>query len=661
MSRLVSLLRSIHLRDGQRAEAYGASVIFLGALTAALFYHGHNIAFLGLAQALLVVWLLRVAWQGYAAEITVPKTLVTSCITLFWVWSAASLAWTPVLHTSTLSFWLIGTLPLVFWLFTLAPDRDRVWNCTFVLLIGTGLTLAAVGAWQLLLLHVSPRSVFLNINSHAALLNLIALPVAGYFLSARARGERWDARSAALALALFVLVYGMAITRGRAAALTFLVGAGLLLAVSLRRLPKKDLLLFVGLIATAFVLANLSWHGGVRERMETLYDLGGAGATRFIIWRQSWAMLQDGPWWGRGLGLYGLEFPRYRDPSDSNAGYFVHNDYLQIWIELGLPGLVLFIAVMLGALWMFVRAMRSAAMPAERKIEMAGLFSGLVAIALHSFLDFNFYVLAILTAAGLMLGRFHSIAMIGEGANNLVLNPSSVLGPRAYRIIVGLLALSPLIYFISIGVSALEYERALKLAGNGRFQEADAALSWAARLSPSSDNVLLSQADLYRHLLSSLPVEKEIERNLLFTQASRLLDRAERLNSLNPRSVAVRGQLLEENPKLAAGTWPENAIQAYQQSLKLNPRHYHARLKYAKFLYRLGRRDQARRVVEDGMRHWYYETEDIVPYYAFVARLRLEAGEKDRGIALANTVERILKDYGWRKVPAPERPMFKAG
>ena len=28
-----------------------------------------------------------------------------------------------------------------------------------------------------------------------------------------------------------------------------------------------------------------------------------------------------------------------------SAGFFVHNDYLQMWIETGLPGLLLFLGV----------------------------------------------------------------------------------------------------------------------------------------------------------------------------------------------------------------------------------------------------------------------------------------------------------------------------
>ncbi|MEK7207281.1 MAG: O-antigen ligase family protein, partial [Pseudomonadota bacterium] len=434
---------------------------------------------------------------------------------------------------------------------------------------------------------------------------------------------------------------------------------GVLLAVAVKRVSRKDVALFLFLVAAAFALADLSWQGGVKERLETLYDMGSAGETRFIIWRQSWEMLKDSPWWGRGLGLYSLAWPPYRDPADTSAGYFVHNDYLQIWIELGLPGLVLFIAVLISALWMFIRLLRNVAVPPDSKIELTGLFGGLLAVAMHSFLDFNFYIMAILMISGLMLGRIHSIAVSVEGIKGLVLRPSRVFGAKAYRAMVILLAMFPLVYFVSLGLSAYEYDKALALTGKGHLQEAGEALSRAARLSPTSDNVFMSQADLYRHLITVLSSEKQNEKILLFNQARDLLDQAEQLNPLRAQIYAVRGQLYQENPLLLGEDGFKQAIQAYQQALRLNPRLYPARLRYAKLLYSLGRREEAHRLTEEGMKHWYYETDDIVPYYAFTAKLRFEAGEKEQAIALANSIERILKDFGWRRVPVPERPMFK--
>lgn len=641
--------------------AHTVALLFALAFAASLFYHGYNVEFLGLAQILLVMALAGVIIGEHKSGIVFPKSGLAITLALFWIWISISRNLSPVPHVSTIGVWWIGTFPLVFWTFTVATQRDDIWKSASCLILIGGLALSVTGAFQLLLQHQEPRALFLNINSYAALLNLIALPVSGYLFVTASPTPRWNVRSLATALALFLLVYGMAITKGRAAAVTFLIGAAFLLFAIRKLVSGKTVVLFLSLVVAAFLLADLSWQGGVTTRLQTLYELGDAGQPRFIIWQRSWEMLQDSPWWGRGLGIYSLAWPPYRDPADPTAGYFVHNDYLQIWIELGVPGLVLFVAVMFSAAWLFVRSMHRTSVPSARRIEAAAIISALLAVALHSALDFNFYILAILIVSGLMLGRLHSIAcgLPEYISKNFVFNPSRFLGARAFLTVVVLLAMFPTVYFLSLGLSAHEHKKALTLAGKGELREANQALNRAARLSPDSDNVLMSQADLYRHLLAAAPAQGLVQKVLLFNQAEQLLDRAEQLNRFNAKTIAIRGQLYQENPLLAGERSVEKAIGEYQRALKLDPRFYSARLRYAKLLYRFGRREEARRVAEDGMKYRYYETEDIIPYYAFTARLRFEHGQREHALTLTRTIEHILTEYGWRQLPVPERPMFK--
>src|SRR5581483_2192840 len=108
-----------------------------------------------------------------------------------------------------------------------------------------------------------------------------------------------------------------------------------------RAVGARPVLVTAGLLFAAYVAANPVLHGGPSGRLATLSDPGNAGVERFLIWRGSWEMLMAKPWWGIGLGSYYLAWPPYRDPADQTLGFFVHNDYLQIWIEAGLPALLL--------------------------------------------------------------------------------------------------------------------------------------------------------------------------------------------------------------------------------------------------------------------------------------------------------------------------------
>lgn len=579
---------------------------------------------------------------------------MAASLTLFWAWLGVSLAWSPALYVSMHNAWWMGSLPLVFWMYTLAPDRDLVWKSTAPMILFVAVVLTLMAAYQLLILNQAPRSLFLNINSHAAFLNLIALPIAGYFLIVANTKDRHPAVVYLLGCTFFLLTFGLAITKGRAATLAFLICLGLIVITSVKWAAKKHIVILISLVAAAFLLADVCWRGGIHDRLETLYNIGSAGESRFIIWRQSWEMLKASPWLGVGSGLFSLAWPPYRHPDDSSAGYFVHNDYLQIWIELGLPGFVLVLAVLVSVIWMYLRVSRNTALPVDKRVEMAGLIGGLGATALHSAFDFNFYILPILLVGGVTLGRFHSLIIQVEKTGCWELLPSKIFGQPGYRIITLLLVLFPMIYFVSIGLSAYEYEKALELAEKGQMEAADDALSRAARLAPTSDSVLMTRADLYRHLLKESPGINLSEKVALFSEAVALLENAMRLNPLRPHNFALLGQLYQENAALVGKDWIERAMRSYRHALELNPRFYPARLAYAQLMIQQNRIPEAKQSLEEGLRYWYSGSEQIVPYYVLAAKLRREAGDEKGSEELGEKIKQALKNSGWEWVPFSE-------
>lgn len=204
-------------------------------------------------------------------------------------------------------------------------------------------------------------------------------------------------------------------------------------------------------------------------------------------------------------------------------------------------------------------------------------------------------------------------------------------------------------------MSARETENGIEQAKQGFLIEADKSLVRASRLYPYADNILVSRADLYRHVLAKMPQWAQDERRTLFNQSRELLDEAQRLNPLRPVNFLVRGTLLQENPELAGEDWAERAASAFQHALRLNPRFYAARLTYAKFLLARDKTNEARQVLEDGMHYWYPEYDDLVPYFALTAKLRAAAGDGEGAKQLREKIDRSLKNSGWKWVPRPEQ------
>jgi O-antigen ligase len=613
----------------------------LAALTSATFFQGINGELLVVTECLLLGIAFIIAWQGYAKGFGFPHGFLPAAISLYWGWLILSLAWSPVPAVSAFLIWWAGTLPLAFWLYTLLPDHMQIWRQAATGGLLLALVLAGAGIYQLLVLHESPRVMFININSYAGLLNIITIPAASYFLIRFARAPRAPI-TVALGGVLFVLIYALGITRGRGALLAFLLSMAILFLFSFRHLPLRALGLLAVLILVALGLANVSWHGGMFERMHTLADPMNAGWTRFLIWQGSWELLKESPWFGIGLGIYSLAWPPYRHLNDSTAGYFVHNDYLQLWIEAGLPGLLLFLAIFAAAAWMMIRVWRGnvTAVTRGQRVELTGLAAGVFAVAFHSLFDFNFWVVPTLILCGVMLGRLQKLAAPGLGAWRF--EPRRLVSRPTYLLIVGLLFLFPLVYFVTLTLSVYETRRAVELVKEGKIDEAEASLFRATRFYPYADNTLMSHADLYRHALTLLPSSATENRRVLFERTNELLDDALKLNPLRVQTYVVRAQLYEQNRELAGKEWLALTRSQYDHALQLNPRHFEARFLYARLLNSMRESERARKILETGLRYSHIPHAGLLPYYMLAADLRTQHGDLKGAEEMRQQIKDIL-------------------
>ncbi|MBC8385791.1 MAG: O-antigen ligase family protein [Candidatus Cloacimonetes bacterium] len=86
---------------------------------------------------------------------------------------------------------------------------------------------------------------------------------------------------------------------------------------------------------------------------------------RIAKWRNGLEMIKDKPLTGFGLGSFEAAYPLYfkkaiKDPG-YNAGYFhggIHNDLFQFAIELGIPGLAIFIAILLTIFYFLIKLIK---------------------------------------------------------------------------------------------------------------------------------------------------------------------------------------------------------------------------------------------------------------------------------------------------------------
>lgn len=643
------------LLERVRALPLTTSVCVTAAVVLSLYFQGSQVEVFSAALSLLVVCLLLALWRLNKRSITVPVNAMALCLTLFWAWLAIGLVWSPVWYTSVFEFWWMGAMPIMFWSYVLEPNRAKLWSALAPAMILVVVTSALFSIWQFFHLNQQPVSTFLNANSHAALLMLVAVPLASIFLLV-SRGETHNGRKAMLAGLYFVLVFAIALTKGRAVSASLLGALVLIVVAGHRYVTRRGVLTLGALTVGAYLLAAIGLQGALTERFSELHAPLQVESmqTRVQIWEATWRMIQDSPWWGVGPGLFSQLYPAYRHPMESSSGFFAHNDYLQLWLEAGIPGMALLLAAMLAATLMFVRAMKSRRLVAEIRLEMIGLYAGVAAVAAHSFVDMNFHVLTILIVTGAALARFQELAGYAIKPRPIKFRRPAFLSVPAYRLVLVLLAGFPIFYFATIAFAVHEEGRAQRFANDGDLSAADVSFHRAFRLYPYVDNVLVNHADLYRYVLSLTPKTKIDERRELFDRAMEFLDRAEHLDPLRALNPVVRASLYEQNPDLADADVSAAIERAYQRALALNPRFYAARLAYAKYLVRTDRADQAREIAEAGLREFYFDHAGIVPYFLFCARLRMGAGDAEGAATLRQRAERSLANSGGVRLRRPE-------
>lgn len=262
---------------------------------------------------------------------------------------------------------------------------------------------------------------FASKNTYSNLL-VMALPLAAWRLAeARSQGRRQHAERTAgwhtwgwvlaLLLMLSVLLLGTSRTGIATGVLVLLLALPLLLGQrsgrhdTARPLGRRWLLAgLAALLGLALLAAGWEWAARF-EAGRLLAD----DATRALMRQTTWqAALAHWPW-GSGLGSYASVYPAWQ-PAEFGRHLIdlAHNDYLQLFMELGLAFVPLAGAVLwlLGhQLWQMWRqpAPHGHAARNRRHLQVAaGL--GLLATALHAWVDYPFHIPANAMMACFLLG-----------------------------------------------------------------------------------------------------------------------------------------------------------------------------------------------------------------------------------------------------------------
>ena len=125
---------------------------------------------------------------------------------------------------------------------------------------------------------------------------------------------------------------------------------------------------------------------------------------RIKVWEKSWELSTEKPVWGTGLGSFALRYPAVRAETETTtAGNFVHNDYLQLLVELGWVGTICFLMLPL-SVFVFCLLKLWRTKKVDRIFLFAFTVSASLLIAVHAFFNFIVYHPIVALFFGSILG-----------------------------------------------------------------------------------------------------------------------------------------------------------------------------------------------------------------------------------------------------------------
>lgn len=315
------------------------------------------------------------------------------------------------------SFFLLAAMLYYFSVKRLITDKKNFQEILIYCLVGIGVVEAVYGLIQfvnpqvgilwLLNPHRAAHGTIIYKNQYASMLNMIwplafasgvlhyvdrRWPVNGVKHRFREKAVKFSTAKVHAPLMIFAagtMILAILFSLSRGGILSMVLAALLLLTMLPFSRSKKIgyMIVFISFILAYGALLGL-------DTVVTRFDsLDGTGAHRLDIYLSSLPMLKDHWLTGIGIGSYALLSPLYLKSFPTNILYDrVHNEYLELIIEVGVPVAALLFAWMLAGMKMLARLslwQEHPGMRLNRHVMGVAAFCGLMSFLAHGLVDFG--------------------------------------------------------------------------------------------------------------------------------------------------------------------------------------------------------------------------------------------------------------------------------
>ncbi|MCE5193955.1 MAG: O-antigen ligase family protein [Nitrospiraceae bacterium] len=269
----------------------------------------------------------------------------------------------------------------------------------FSLLVIWGLVQHFTGFGYMVEMYRRANAIFYTPNTFATGINFFLLPlIAAYLLGFYSKYVY------ILAILFFA---GLLATQSRGGYLGFAAGLFFLAYfINIRKFKIKWQKIILGFLIV-FLIFQLSPHWNVDRLKAETFLLENTYRTQ--LYSIAWKVIKTNPVFGYGFLNFGILFQRYKAPPlhEWNT-LFVHNDYLQIWLEAGILGLLSLLAL-IAVFYITIFRNRKFFDNSKKSFWIYACCAAVSSMFVHALVDFPLYIPALQFLLGAYLGTINGI------------------------------------------------------------------------------------------------------------------------------------------------------------------------------------------------------------------------------------------------------------
>ncbi len=566
---------------------------------------------------LFVVFVNSLDYSPKSNQLTLLPLLLT--LWLGWILILPMVGLVP--QTALFGFFQCSPWIFGFVLFNKNSGAERLWQNLLRLLWVLGLICAVYALFLLLVRNDMPSGFFANKNTAGAFLMMVNILLIGqYFIVNQLDSGEFFLLSQhrrieipLILSSIYLLTLALLAVLSRGVIICFFYFTVVTFIFCRAELSRKNIYQIIAILFLALISLFLVAQPAIQNRLHLLAN----EKSRLIIWQGAWHLWQETPWYGLGIFNFKHYYPAFSLAGDGSNLEYAHNDFLQLFIETGIPGILILFGILLTFGSHLKHYLNLPVRDSITHIKIIACSSALAALVCHSFVDFNFYVLPINLLMGCCLGYLHYLFR-----KEVVVRVFSLPFLRKARFLqIGFLLcfLISSIYLVRFLIFEHYFSKAETAIKTEQFNKAldysNKALKWF-----NFADILSLKMDVYLQLAQR--TVSDSERKEWMEKAIVTFDKAIAINPYYARSyfqmALVQALLLEDS---------KQARKFFLLTLKRNAHFCLARLTFARFLIDKNEFQYARDILEEGL-NFPISPEYVELYLNYLAKLRFESGDQ---------------------------------